>query len=51
MSSEEDLLLYQIILALLRIANSQSQNNDESISEKIKKTRAEIDEEMTRLNE
>jgi len=41
------LLLYQIILALLQVLNSQSSG---TIDEKVKKTRLEIDEEMAKLN-
>ena len=49
MSSENDqLLLYQIILALLHVLNGQG--SGEPIEEKIKKTRTEIDEEMAKLN-
>ena len=44
----EQLLLYQIILALLQVLNSQS--SGASIGEKIKQTRVEIDEEMAKLN-
>jgi len=49
MSRQDDqLLIFQIILALLRVANGQG--GGEPISEKIKKTRTEIDEEMAKLN-
>ena len=49
MSDEnEQLLLYQIILALLQVLNSQS--SGAPIGEKIKQARVEIDEEMAKLN-
>lgn len=50
MSKESDnLLLYQIILALLRVLNGQS--SGVPISEKTKQARKEIDEEMAKLND
>ena len=43
--SSDRLLIYQIILALLKVANGQSGGD---INEKIKQARTEIDEEMAK---